>query len=128
MITLKLVFPSTHVIFEGLNKQDEIITEENEPRPVLAYSSSKFQNEIDIKKSSKNYVILRLGSLYGLSGDSTRLNVMPNLFAKNASMNNDLKIFGGGKQLKSLVSVFDVARCLEFVGKMTASKMKFLIV
>ena len=113
----KLVFPSTHVIFEGLNKQVKIITEENKPRPVLAYSSSKFQNEIDIKKSSKNYVILRLGSLYGLSGDSTRLNVMPNLFAKNASMNNDLKIFGGGKQLKSLVSVFDVARCLEFVGE-----------
>ena len=113
----KLVFPSTHVIFEGLNKQKKLITEENKPRPVLAYSSSKFQNEIDIKKSSKNYVILRLGSLYGLSGDSTRLNVMPNLFAKNASMNNDLKIFGGGKQLKSLVSVFDVARCLEFVGE-----------
>ena len=42
-------------------------------------------------------------------------------------MNNDLKT-GGGKQLKSLVSVFDVARCLEFVGEMTASKMKFLIV
>ena len=113
----KLVFPSTHVIFEGLNKQKKIITEENKPMPVLTYSSSKFQNEIDIKKLSKNYVILRLGSLYGLSGDSTRLNIMPNLFAKNASMNNDLKIFGGGKQLKSLVSVFDVARCLEFVGE-----------
>tara|TARA_X000000368_G_scaffold409605_1_gene391837 strand:+ start:34720 stop:37263 length:2544 start_codon:yes stop_codon:yes gene_type:complete len=113
----KLVFPSTHVIFEGLNEHEEIITEENEPRPILAYSSSKFQNEIDIKESSKNYVILRLGSLYGLSGDSTRLNIMPNLFAKNTSMNNDLKIFGSGKQLKSLVSVFDVARCLEFVGE-----------
>ena len=113
----KLVFPSTHVIFEGLNQKDKLVKENDKPSPVLTYSSSKLQNEIDISNSCKNYVILRLGSVYGFSGDSTRLNIMPNLFAKNTSMNNDLKIFGGGKQLKSLVSVFDVARCLEFVGE-----------
>ena len=44
-------------------------------------------------------------------------------------MNNDLKIFGGGKQLKSLVSVFLMLQGVwSLLGKMTASKMKFLIV
>lgn len=113
----KLVFPSTHVIFEGIKEQKKILTEEDTPNPVLAYSSSKYQNELDIAKSCRNYVILRLGSLYGLSGDSTRINIMPNLFAMNSALNKDIKLFGGGKQYKSLVSVFDVARCLEFVGE-----------
>ena len=41
---------------------------------------------------------------------------MPNLFSKISSEQWQIKLFGGGKQLKSLVSVVDVARCMEFVG------------
>ena len=66
--------------------------------------------------SGKNYVILRLGSVYGKSYDSTRLNIMPNLFSKITS-SNELKLFSNGDQIKSLVSVYDVARCFEFVGE-----------
>ena len=113
----KIVFPSTHVIFEGVEKVEEELDEETKPMPVLAYSKSKTTTENDLIKSKINYVILRLGSLYGYSGDSTRLNIMPNLFAKNTAMNKNIKLFGGGKQLKTLVSVMDVARCLEFVGE-----------
>ena len=46
------------------------------------YSSSKVQNEEDIRKSNKNYIILRLGSVYGYSLDTMRINIMPNLFSK----------------------------------------------
>ena len=49
----KIVFPSTHVIFEGLKKTKTNIDEEEIPCPVLAYSTSKVQNELDIKKSKK---------------------------------------------------------------------------
>ena len=79
------------------------------------YSSSKVQNEIDIKNSNKNYTILRLGSVYGYSLDTMRINIMPNLFSKIASQNGTIKLFSGGKQLKSLINVIDVVRCMKFM-------------
>ena len=112
----KIIFPSTHVIFEGLTDIERNIKETRSPIPVLEYAKGKHQTEQDLLLS-KNYVILRLGSVHGLSSDSTRLNVMPNLFAKIASQNGSIKLFSGGMQLKSLVSVQDVARCMQFVAE-----------
>ena len=111
----KLIFPSTHVVFEGLKKPKQNLTEQDKTKPVLMYARSKVQNENDIKNSSKNYVILRLGSVYGYSLDSMRINIMPNLFSKIASQNGTIKLFSGGKQLKSLVSLIDVVRFMKIV-------------
>ena len=47
----KIIFPSTHVIFEGLKETKKDITENEKPCPILVYSSSKVQNEEDIKNS-----------------------------------------------------------------------------
>ena len=46
----KLIFPSTHVVFEGFSEAKENIIEDEETRPILMYAKSKVQNEIDIKK------------------------------------------------------------------------------
>ena len=113
----KIVFPSTHVIYEGLKEVKKNIPETLEPKPVLEYSKGKHQSEKDLINSGKNFIILRLGSVYGKSYDSTRLNIMPNLFSKITSSNGEIKLFSNGDQIKSLVSVFDVARCFEFVGE-----------
>ena len=40
---------------------------------------------------------------------------MANFFAKTASQNGVLKLFAGGKQIKSLVPIIDVARCFKFM-------------
>ena len=109
-----IVFPSTHVVFEGLKDQKENITEEEETNTFLAYSSSKVENEKQIINSGKNYKIFRLGSVYGFSTDTMRINIMPNLFSKIASQNGEIKLFGGGVQLKSLVPLIDVVRCFKF--------------
>ena len=114
---VKILFPSTHVIFEGLKKIIKNIPETLEPKPVLEYSKGKAQSEKDLIESGKNYVILRLGSVYGKSYDSTRLNIMPNLFSKIAAGDGEIKLFSNGDQVKSLVSVYDVARCFEFLGE-----------
>ena len=114
---VKIVFPSSHVVFEGLEKQELNIKEDFKPSPVLPYSKGKFFSEDNIKKSNKNFVILRLGSVYGLSFDSMRLNTVTNLFAKLSTSNGQLNLFANGVQLKSLVSVVDVARCMKFVGE-----------
>ena len=111
----KIIFPSTHVVFEGLKKVKKNIKENETTFPILTYSKSKVQNETDIKKSNKNYVILRLGSVYGYSLDAMRINIMPNLFSKIASQNGTIKLYAGGKQLKSLVNLIDVVRCMKFM-------------
>ena len=111
----KIIFPSTHVVFEGLKKVKKNIIENEPTLPLLTYAKSKVQNEIDIKNSNKNYVILRLGSVYGYSLDSMRINIMPNLFSKIASQNGSIKLYAGGKQLKSLVNLIDVVRCMKFM-------------
>ena len=96
---------------------EKSISENRQPLPVLEYSKGKVKSEIDLIQSNKNYVILRLGSVYGKSYDSTRLNIMPNLFSKISSYDGEIKLFSNGDQFKSLVSVYDVARCFEFVGE-----------
>ena len=111
----KIIFPSTHVVYEGINDVRTDIQEEENLKPVLSYSSSKAINENQLKKSGKNYIILRLGSVYGYSTDSMRIDIMPNLFSKIASQNGTLKLFAGGRQIKSLVPLIDVARCFKFM-------------
>ena len=111
----KIIFPSTHVVYEGINEVKTDIKENEILKPVLSYASSKAINENQLKNSGKNFVILRLGSVYGYSTDSMRIDIMPNLFSKIASQNGTLKLFSGGRQIKSLVPLIDVARCFKFM-------------
>ncbi len=118
----KIIFPSTHVVYEGIDEIKNDIKENEVTKPVLSYSSSKAVNEEQLKKSGKNYIILRLGSVYGYSTDSMRIDIMPNLFSKIASQNGTLKLFAGGRQIKSLVPLIDVARCFKFMEEKSEIK------
>ena len=111
----KIIFPSTHVVYEGISEVRTNIKEEENTKPVLSYATSKAINEKQLKNSGKNYIILRLGSVYGYSSDTMRLDIMANLFSKIASQNGTLKLFAGGRQIKSLVPLIDVARCFKFM-------------
>jgi len=111
----KIIFPSSHVVYEGIEKVKNDIMEEEDTKPILSYASSKANNEKQIKNSGKNYIILRLGSVYGYSTDTARIDIMPNLFSKIASQNGTLKLFSGGRQVKSLVPLIDVARCFKYM-------------
>ncbi len=111
----KIIFPSTHVVYEGIGEVRKDIKEEESTKPILSYSKSKSINEKQIKDSKKNYIILRLGSVYGYSTDTMRMDIMPNLFSKISSQNGILKLFAGGQQVKSLVPLIDVARCFKFM-------------
>ena len=113
--TCKIIFPSTHVVFEGIQSTKKEISENEPTSPILSYASGKVKNEEQIKNSGRKYVILRLGSVYGYSTDTTRLDIMPNLFSKIASQDGLIKLFSGGKQMKSLVPLLDVARCFKFM-------------
>ena len=109
----KIIFPSTHVVYEGIEKIQNEISEDEEVKPILSYSNSKALNEKQLKQSGKNYIILRLGSVYGYSTDTARIDIMPNLFSKITSQDGTIKLFAGGRQVKSLVPLIDVARCFK---------------
>jgi nucleoside-diphosphate-sugar epimerase len=111
----KIVMPSSHVIYEGIEKVKNDIKENEKTSPVLSYGKSKDFNEKQLKASGKNYIILRLGSVYGYSTDTARIDIMANFFSKMASQNGTLRLFAGGKQVKSLVPLIDVARCFKFM-------------
>ena len=111
----KIIMPSSHVVFEGMKNVKNDILENEETCPVLSYGVSKNFNEKQLKNSGKNYIILRLGSVYGYSTDTARIDIMPNFFSKVASQNGTLKLFAGGRQVKSLVPLIDVARCFKYM-------------
>ena len=111
----KIIMPSTHVVYENIKEVKENINEYEETCPILSYAKSKDTNEKQLKKSGKNYVILRLGSVYGYTNDATRLDIMTNLFSKITSQDGTIKLFAGGRQIKSLVPLIDVARCFKFM-------------
>ena len=111
----KIVMPSSHVVYEGIDKVKNDIKEDEETSPILSYGKSKDFNERQLKASGKNYIILRLGSVYGYSTDTARIDIMANYFSKVASQNGTLKLFAGGRQIKSLVPLIDVARCFKFM-------------
>ncbi len=111
----KIIFPSTHVVYEGIDHVKTDILEDEKTKPVLTYALSKDINEKQLKASGKNYIILRLGSVYGYSTDTMRIDIMPNLFSKITSQNGLIKLFAGGRQIKSLVPLVDVARCFKFM-------------
>lgn len=113
----KIVFPSTHVVYEGFEETKLDIKEEEEPVPVLTYSKGKVQSEKDLADSEANYVVLRLATVCGYSSDTMRLNIMPNLFSRITSQNGTIKLFSGGVQMKSLVPLIDVARCMKFMAE-----------
>ena len=113
----KLLFPSTHVVYEGFDETRHNVTEEEPTCAQLTYATGKVQTEVDLKNSEKNYIVLRLASVYGYSTDTMRMGIMPNLFSKIASQDGTIKLFSGGIQLKSLVPLLDVARCFKFMGE-----------
>ena len=111
----KIIMPSSHVVYEGIEKVKNDIGENEKTSPVLSYGKSKDFNEKQLKNSGKNYIILRLGSVYGYSTDTARIDIMANFFSKMASQDGTLRLFAGGKQVKSLVPLIDVARCFKFM-------------
>jgi nucleoside-diphosphate-sugar epimerase/SAM-dependent methyltransferase/quercetin dioxygenase-like cupin family protein len=113
----KIIFPSTHVVYEGFTETTFDIDESISYCPILTYSKGKAESESDLFNSDKNFVILRLASVYGYSTDTMRINIMPNLFSKITSQNGTIKLFSGGIQYKSLVALFDVVRAMKFMAE-----------
>jgi len=89
----KLIYASTCSVY-GENpgkmstENDETVT------PISLYGQTKLKSEKLIKDSGCEYIIMRLGTLYGLS-HRMRFDLVINLFAAKAIVGEKLTVFGG---------------------------------
>lgn len=108
----KIVFTSTCSVY-GMN--DDLIDEDATPNPLSAYAATKLQAEKYVIENAKDYVIFRLGTLYGISDEHSRLrfDLVVNIMTLRAVKGEKLTVFGG-EQWRPILHVRDVAHAIEY--------------
>ena len=106
----KIVFPSTCSVY-GVN--NELIDEDAVPNPLSLYASTKLEAEKYILENCNDYLIFRLGTLFGLADNHSRLrlDLVVNILSLKATMGHKLTVFGG-EQWRPLLHVRDVSNAI----------------
>lgn len=105
----KLVFISTCSVYGA---QDELLDESAPTNPLSVYASTKLASEA-ILAGRKETLILRLGTLFGV-GDNwsrLRLDLAVNVLTQKAYLENELEMFGG-EQWRPFLHVKDVGNVI----------------
>lgn len=108
----KIVYPSTCSVY-GVN--NEKIGETAEPNPLSIYAETKLEAEQYIVANANDYLLFRLGTLYGL-GDALsriRLDLVVNILTQRAAQGLKLTV-NGGEQWRPLLHVRDVATAMYY--------------
>ena len=108
----KIIFTSTCSVY-GIN--DDLIDEDATPNPLSTYAETKLKAEQYIINNHSNYLIYRLGTLYG-TGDlfaRIRLDLVVNYLTYLATYNKPLTVFGGN-QWRPLLHVKDVGHAIKY--------------
>lgn len=106
----KIIFTSTCSVY-GIN--NDLIDENTVPNPLSVYAKTKLNAELYIREHCKDYLIYRLGTLYGI-GDllsRIRLDLVVNILTTKAVKCETLKVFGGD-QWRPLLHVRNVAQAI----------------
>jgi nucleoside-diphosphate-sugar epimerase len=109
----KIVFTSTCSVY---GKNNDLNIDEDAPtNPLSVYASTKLAAEKHIVMNSRNYLIFRLGTLYGVGDEHSRirLDLVVNIMTKRAASGEPLVVYGGD-QWRPLMHVKDVATAIEF--------------
>ena len=109
----RIVFISTCSVYGAQNG----ILDENSPvNPLSHYASSKLKCESLLK--NKNSIIFRLGTLFGISDNYSRIrmDLVVNTLSAKAFFERKMSVFGGD-QYRPLLHVKDVARAIEVAIK-----------
>lgn len=108
----RIVFPSTCSVY-GIN--NELIDENTAPNPLSIYAETKLAAESHILEKGSDALIFRLGTLYGMGDEHSRLrlDLVVNILAKRAACGEKLTVYGGD-QWRPLIHVRDVAYAIEF--------------
>lgn len=104
--TGKIVFMSTCSIYGA---QTGILEENSDKNPLSLYAQTKLSAETTILSAKPNTIVLRLGTLFGLSDEHARLraDLVLNLLVMRAVFAGEITVFGG-QQYRPLLHVRDV--------------------
>ena len=104
----RIVFLSTCSVYGA---QDGILTETSATNPLSEYASSKLKAEEYLKDS--NALIFRLGTLFGISDEFSRvrLDLVVNILTAKALIDKKISVFGG-EQWRPLLHVNDVSNAI----------------
>lgn len=108
----KIIFTSTCSVY-GVN--NDLIDENATPNPLSTYAETKLNAEQYIINNHSNYLVYRLGTLYG-TGDAfarIRLDLVVNYLTYLATYDKPLTVFGGD-QWRPLLHVKDVGHAIKF--------------
>ena len=105
----KIIFISTCSVYGA---QEGILSETSSVNPLSHYASSKLKCENLLK--NKNSIIFRLGTLFGVSDNYSRIrmDLVVNTLSAKAFFEKKMSVFGGN-QYRPLLHVKDVARAIE---------------
>jgi nucleoside-diphosphate-sugar epimerase len=104
------IFASTCSVYGA---SDQMLDERSELNPVSLYARSKIASEkVLLQMADERFapVILRFGTIYGLSG-RTRFDLVVNLLTAKAFVDGEITIFGGD-QWRPFLHVDDAAQAL----------------
>lgn len=107
-----IIFTSTCSVY-GMNSN--LIDETAQPNPLSVYAATKLQAEQYIIDNAKDYVIFRLGTLYGIGDTHSRLrfDLVVNILTLRAVKGESLTVFGG-QQWRPILHVRDVTYAIEY--------------
>jgi nucleoside-diphosphate-sugar epimerase len=103
----RLVFASTCSVYGA---SEELLDERSRLNPVSLYARSKIASEqVLLEMSDERFlpVIVRFGTIYGLSG-RTRFDLVVNLLVAKAALDGEITVFGGD-QWRPFLHVDDAA-------------------
>lgn len=110
----KIVFASTCSVY-GASPIDSILDEQANTDPLSLYATTKLAAEETILNESKNPLVFRLGTLFGVGDEYSRirLDLVVNILTKKGVLGEPLTVYGGG-QWRPLLHVKDVAEAILF--------------
>src|SRR5215469_13342418 len=106
----RFIFASTCSVYGA---SDELLNERSALNPVSLYARSKIASErvlLELQDERFRPVILRFGTIYGLSG-RTRFDLVVNLLAAKAIIDGKITVFGSD-QWRPFVHVEDAAKAV----------------
>ena len=106
----KIIFTSTCSVY-GMNS--DLLDETSTPNPLSMYASTKLEAEQYIINNYEDYLIFRLGTLFGIGDNFSRirLDLVTNVLTYKATIGEMLTVFGG-EQWRPLLHVKDVSTAI----------------
>jgi nucleoside-diphosphate-sugar epimerase len=106
----RFIFASTCSVYGA---SDHMLNEHSTLNPVSLYARSKIASERVLRRMANEHfspVILRFGTIYGLSG-RTRFDLVVNLLSAKALLDGEITVYGGD-QWRPFVHVDDAAQAI----------------